>query len=192
MPKDTRKAFLYFCFFLAICMLVWWGVAGTFVRNSSKETYYVERAETDEVLPSFDELPEHESLRTWYCYHRLTILFESRAYSLCVEYDDSTYQQEKSRLLKDLNLHQEQIPNYNHGFFAPSFSLGPYEFHILAGYDFPKDIYFIGFSDSTNEIAYVGYFDFDLDYIDCSLPEFLMEDCGWAGLYPKLKEQIYE
>lgn len=188
MPKDTRKAFLKFCSFLAIGMAVWWGIAGQSVRNSSKETFYVERAETDAVLPSFDELPAYKSRHTWYCFHRLTVLFESRAYSLCVEYDDPVYQQEKARLLKDSNFYQEQIPNYNHGFFDPSFFLGPYEFHILSGYCFPKDIYFIGFSDSTNEVAYVGFFDFDRDYIDGSLPEFLLEDCGWAGLYPELKD----
>ena len=140
MPKDTRKAFLKFCSFLAIGMAVWWGIAGQSVRNSSKETFYVERAETDAVLPSFDELPAYKSRHTWYCFHRLTVLFESRAYSLCVEYDDPVYQQEKARLLKDSNFYQEQIPNYNHGFFEASFFLGPYEFHILSGYCFPKDI----------------------------------------------------
>ena len=44
---------------------------------------------------------------------------------------------------------------------------------------YPKKLVFVGFSDKKQEIAYVYYYNFDLDFIDTSFGEFLKEECGW-------------
>ena len=51
----------------------------------------------------------------------------------------------------------------------------------LEAYDlyYPKELVFVGVSQSRNEIAFIYFYDFDLDYIDRSFADFLIEDCGW-------------
>ena len=44
---------------------------------------------------------------------------------------------------------------------------------------YPKQIVFVGFSDKNNEIVFVFYDDIDIDYINRSFSDFLIEECGW-------------
>ena len=63
------------------------------------------------------------------------------------------------------------------------FELDGFEFQMLSlseyGLYYPKEMVFIGVSEEDNAIAYVYYYDFDLDYISQSFPDFLIEECGW-------------
>ncbi len=64
-----------------------------------------------------------------------------------------------------------------------SFELDGYRFKMLStseyGLYYPKEIVFVGISEGNNEIAFVYFEDRDLDYIEDSFEDFLLDECGW-------------
>ena len=68
---------------------------------------------------------------------------------------------------------------------APIKIIEGYHFRLLAEcedpeqhLDYPKRMFFVITNDTTREIGYLYFHDFDLDYI-ISMTDHILNDCGW-------------
>ena len=134
--------------------------------DKSTWSYY----KSDEFLPKIEDLPKYEDI--FHQYVETQVLFfmtESRC--LVVKYDEETYQKEKSKLGdKYVFLDRKIGTDGNYTMPQPRFSIGSYDFRVVKTYngiksEFPKYFGMIGTSDDEKRIAYLYYYDQDLDYI---------------------------
>lgn len=163
-------------------------------KNSTDISLYEELAAEDAVLPSLDELGEYLSVQS--LYHHDGDLFEWDAYDLAVKYPRDSYDDVKAAIEKKYTFEDDPITyTYNIGskstgivtaYMPPSCRIDDFEIRMLDSESyslvFPKDVYFIGFNDTTFTIVYTYFHDSDLDEI-ASLSDFLMDECGWKELY---------
>lgn len=146
---------------------------------------YINLTEENNFLPKLDELGEYEDYYFKYYHKNNLFIFSSDAYTLKVSYDAENYEKEKERLEQKYVYRTEPWRNWG-GEKAKEaqFQIDTFDMKILSEleYDqlhYPKRLAFVGTSDKNQEIAYVYYYDSELDYIDRSFAEFLREDCGW-------------
>lgn len=125
-----------------------------------------------EFMPSIEELPKYKDIS--YKYNKESVLwYKSDAMTLVVEYDDVTYKSEKEKLSKKYTFLSEKIPFDEEGLYIIpeyKFSINSYNFNVVEerdkdNTDYPKSFGMIGTSDEKRSIAYLYFYDFDLDYI---------------------------
>ncbi|WP_024295039.1 hypothetical protein [Lacrimispora indolis] len=126
-------------------------------------------------MPAIEDLPTSQAIT--YEYNRASIiLFETETLMLVVKYDEEIYKKEKEKLtekykfldhkvVSDFDKEKYYIPEYQ-------FSINNYELKVVNGSDsykaeYPKSFGMIGISDKKKSIAYLYFYDYDLDYIQC-------------------------
>lgn len=124
-------------------------------------------------MPALENLPK--SLDIAYKYNHIpTILSDTDTMVLVVEYDEATYKSEKEKLTSNYNFLTKKVPStYNEdNYLIPEyeFSINSYEFKVVEGNDkskaeYPKSFGMIGTSDKKKSIAYLYFYDHELDYI---------------------------
>ncbi len=181
--KKGIKIFLSIFLVITIIFagLFWWW-SGFFYSTSSR--YYKEISSSEySPLPTVDSLPEHISVKYKYFKDYMGI-WESKAYTMIVEYNEETYKKQKATLYESY----EKLCDWTNTDDENDYPLEkketiPFEFKefffVMYSDDYPHNIYFIGTNDKTNQIAYIYFYDHDLDYIGKSYSEFLDENCGW-------------
>ncbi|MTI71875.1 MAG: hypothetical protein FH751_16625 [Firmicutes bacterium] len=143
--------------------------------SSNIENYLNSGSQIDliakDIMPNLDDLPEYQNITYKYT-HRSIFVFESDSVALIVNYDDKTFKREKQKLAGkyifldenyDLNDYESEdiIPEYE-------FTINSYTFKVVVGKDntqFPKSFGMIGTSEEKKSIAYLYFYDMDLDYI---------------------------
>lgn len=133
-------------------------------------------------LPKLNELDPASDYRFHYMAKRESF-FQSHAYILIVSYDEEEYATQKQLLNENYVYRTDLIEGEDTG-IEPKFRLDGFAFHAAdadAEYSegYPKAMLFIGTSDAENEIAYIYFYDQDLDYVSPSLPEFILRETGW-------------
>lgn len=125
-----------------------------------------------EFMPSIEELPKYKDIS--YKHNKESVLwYTSDAMTLVVEYDDETYKSEKEKLSKRYTFLSEKIPFDEEGLYIIpeyEFSINSYDFKVIEESDnddtyYPKSFGMIGTSDDKRSIAYLYFYDFDLDCI---------------------------
>lgn len=146
---------------------------------------YIDIAETKVILPNIEELGEYEDIDFKF-YRNNMLIFKSDAYILKTSYNDENYEKEKERITKNYSYQTESVRDIvdkNTYEKEPYFIIDTFNMKMLSllEYDleYPEELIFIGTSDENKSIAYVYYYNQDLDYIDNSFERFLKEDCGW-------------
>lgn len=139
--------------------------------------------QSNTYLPSVAQLGEYTDVQYKYL-RRECFIYLSDAYTLRASYApeefakmtdwiDSTY------IFQETVINEAEVKSVREA----SFTIDDFRFRMLSldEYDlyYPKRMAFIGVSDEKREIAFVYFYDFDLDYISDSLADFLVEDCGW-------------
>lgn len=135
-----------------------------------------------EVLPDLESLPEYKSV--FYAYHhdQTSLIFQSETMLLRVTYDRDTYRAEKEKLDEIYSFLDHTVPMKNHpdDFLMPEyeFSINSYEFRVVdrKGTEYtyyPHSFGIIATSDKYCGIAYMYFYDFDLDYISGSMADFV-------------------
>jgi hypothetical protein len=146
------------------------------------------------VLPSIDSLPAYKSIDFQY-YDHIVLLYESEAMVLVVSYDKDTYEDEKvkldtkySFLDHDVTTNIDSkdvytIPEYD-------FTYKGYRFRVVTGTandssEYPKFFGLVATSDEKRSIAYLYFYDSDLDCISDSkdnqpMAEFIKEYFNYA------------
>lgn len=179
--KKAIKIILIVILILAIIVgsLFIWDLLG--FRVSTKSKYYEELAISNKYLPTANSLPEHISVEYKY-FQQNMLIFVSYSYTMIVEYDENTYNEQKEIAhLPFENI--DEFTTYNGDDNEIITNTSPIE---LDGFSFkmysefyPKYIYFIGTNDETNQIAYIYFEDTDLDVIDEPYSTFIKTYCGW-------------
>lgn len=126
-----------------------------------------------EIMPSLEDLPKYEDIEYKYTEKSMLIL-KSHSVALSVSYDYDTFESEKEKLdeqytfldkkiSSDFDKSKYYIPEYE-------FSVQSYTFRVIdkkntSNTEFPKFFGMIGVSEEKKSIAYLYFYDEDLDYI---------------------------
>lgn len=128
-----------------------------------------------EIMPNLDNLPKYESIKYKYT-NKSAFIFENYSVALVVNYDDKTYKSEKDKLVeKYIFLDHKVEYDFDEGLYIIpeyKFSINSYTFKVVAGIEnsytnteFPKSFGMIGTSEENKSIAYLYFYNIDLDYI---------------------------
>ena len=145
-------------------------------RNKNNDFICVE-----EFIPNVDDLGKYKDIDYQCVTTDIVGLFCSQASTLCVEYDNETYQEEKAKLEDKYVFLGPKLGRWYRQLIPESrFSIGSYDFKIVKKiYDvdcsIPSDFVMIGTSDEKKRIAYLYFVDQDLNYIDESMEVFVRE-----------------
>lgn len=181
--KKRTKIFLSIFLVITIILagLFWWW-CGFFYSTSS---YFYKQVSNSEYspLPTIDSLPEHKSVKYKYFKDYMGI-FESEAYTMIVEYDEETYNNQKIVIYEPFEALTDWTDTDEDAWYPEKKKdTTPFEFKdfsfMMYSDDYPHYIYFIGTNDETNEIAYIYFADHDLDEISKPYSVFIDESCGW-------------
>lgn len=136
-------------------------------------------------MPKIEELPESNTIEYRYTNNSI-IISQSDSIALVVSYDDSTY--EKEKLNGQYTYLDKPVYDYDiDSFLIPEneFKVNSYTFRVASGNDsytadYPKSFGMVGTSDEKKSIAYLYFYDSDLDYISkkdnrTSMLEFVKE-----------------
>ena len=160
-----------------------WGYFEVMLADRGAEAVSAYQADETvrEEMPEVDELGAYTDIAFYDYYSQMAVFFTCDADTLIVTYDQADYQAEKDALAQ-----RDTIET------ADAYWLRCERTCTLEGFDFamlhlesqyyPKEMLLVGTNDETGQIAYVCFYDDDLDYID-SLTEFLLIDCGWEHIF---------
>lgn len=167
--------YLFIIIFAIIVILCFIGFSKP--NKTDKKEYLNSGSEIDihakSFMPLIEDLPKYLDMSYKYN-HASIILFETDTIMLVVSYDEETYKKEKEKLaekykfldhkvVSDFDKNKYYIPEYQ-------FSINNYDFQVADGNDnyqaeYPKSFGMIGISDNKKSIAYLYFYDYDLDYI---------------------------
>ncbi|MCL2633867.1 MAG: hypothetical protein FWD34_05060 [Oscillospiraceae bacterium] len=184
MIKRLRKPLIVFLVIVILISLIHLFFFRTTVVNnlSDYESRRTQWFVISEMLPELSELPEYADIDYQYRERRYAYIFTSLTIRLVVSYDEETYKQEKAKL-EELDFLENKIDNLvpEHEFFINS-----YHFRILNNDSFdvgdirpiglgnyPKTISFIATSDEKNSIAYLYFYNQDVDFIRRPMEEII-------------------
>lgn len=125
------------------------------------------------IMPKLSSLPKYESVDYRYT-HISHYIFESDSVVLAVKYDKDTYKREKELLFENYPFLNRKIKfgfdDNKYCIPENEFSINSFKFKVIDkssndNTQFPKSFGIIGTSDKKNSIAYLYFYDFDIDYI---------------------------
>lgn len=121
----------------------------------------------------FEKFGEYKNISN-YKFHSMAI-FSQEAYTTIVKYDEDKFDSEKSNIESNHNFYS--VPTDDEE-AEPVFLYGGFNFKVEISDWYPKEMNLIGINEATNEIAFITFYDYDLDSIS-DYEEFLEYDCGW-------------
>ncbi len=200
MGKKRNGCLIVFIVFIAlIALLLWLAVCPHTKRSIDIDLY---RALSGEIsgpnaldlnlhlegvpcpydLPQLGELEPYEDYRYQYTLMYQAI-FAWDAHCLIVSYDEAQYAVQKAALEDRYLFHDaETIQAYDGDMPWYEDTADGFQFRVVQGGYYPKEMFFLGFGDEKQEIAIVYFYDIDLDYVDDPLAEFLKENTGWERI----------
>ena len=177
------------CFLLIVCSVF---LLTACSRNNKDIAVYEQRAAEDRIMPTRDELGDYVSLHSL-CHYESELFFSWEGWNLIVEYTAENYASQKTQVEGKYTFKDHPYNPYK---YHLSENDSPYETTVGAFFfrglddlayfgdskseNFPKLVYMIGFNDKEHKIAYVRFYDSDLDTAD-SLEE-LLRYAGWYQL----------
>ena len=144
--------------------------------NEAVQQYYSSVSER-ELMPDLSELGNPAKIE-YYNLFSSFLIFSCETDGLICNYNQEDYVLQKARLDTAYKFQTEKTEDG----FVPMVEIDGYQFQMLSideyNLYYPMEVVLIGYSDDTNEIVYLRFFDIDLDYIT-SLYDFITEECGW-------------
>ena len=169
--------------FIVLCGLLGYYIFGERDKVSYDINEWSNLEKTFTYLPSVEEMGEYSDLKSKY-QHRDCFIFQSDAYVLRATYSKDIFDRQKDSILNNYSF-QETVIDYGEKTTEKetNFEFDGFKFQMLSLEEYnlyyPKQIVFVGISEKNNEIAFVFFDDFDLDYIGDSFKDFLVDECGW-------------
>lgn len=184
LKKKTTLGFV----FLSIIIIVFTIIKISDAKSTNIQSYLATGSNLDEeakyMMPTLENLPKYKDIDYKYTSNRYFI-FESHSVVLSIQYDDETYKSEKGNLEETY----EFLNGRNIDFKQKGVSVSPYyefpvntyTFRIVEGVKdnegysmgYPKSFGLIGTSDEKKRIAYLYFYDFDLDVGEDSMEQFV-------------------
>ena len=121
----------------------------------------------------FEKFGKYESIES-YKYHSMAI-FSQEAYTTIVKYDKDNFESKKSNIESNHKFYSVPVDDEE---AEPVFSYEGFSFRVEISDWYPKEMNLVGINEATNEIAFITFYDYDLDTID-DYEEFLEYYCGW-------------
>lgn len=121
----------------------------------------------------FEKFGKYESIES-YKYHSMAI-FSQEAYATIVKYDKDNFESKKSNIESNHKFYSVPVDDEE---AEPAFSYEDFSFRVEVSDWYPKEMNLVGINEATNEIAFITFYDYDLDTID-DYKEFLDYYCGW-------------
>jgi len=121
----------------------------------------------------FEKFGEYKNISN-YKYHSMAI-FSQEAYTTIVKYDKDNFQSKKSDIESNHKFYSVPVDD---GEAEPVFSYGGFSFRVELSDWYPKEMNLVGINEATNEIAFITFYDYDLDTIT-DFGDFLNDYCGW-------------
>lgn len=151
-------------------------------EGAQAERNYAVAVGENTLMPKISELGSPEEIE----YNKAVssaAIFVSEADHLICRYTDEDYEVQKARLEEGYVFQNEPIYS-DDALCQPEVTIDEYRFRMLSleAYSqelyYPKEVMLVGYSEEAKEIAYIFFYDIDLDFIS-SLEEFIEDDCGW-------------
>ena len=169
MLKSKKKVIVSLSIILFIILLAF------LVYKSSNYTIKgIENYDEEYCNFSLDEIGDYEDI--YYQYTKKgSVLFNSSSAMIIADYDDLAFN-EQLNAIASKEYQKEAILFDETKFKLPNteFCIGGWNFKILKNsendYDYPKLINFIAVNEVKKEIAYLTFFDYDMDYL-CTVDE---------------------
>lgn len=126
-------------------------------------------------LPLLKEMEPYSACRFNYT-HKRAAVFNSNAYVLAVEYEDmQSYERMKAKLECSYAYLTDEVYGVE-----PECKMNDFVIHAAEGGNYPKEMLFLGFSDTRQEITIIYYYDVELDMISVPLGKFINTETGWS------------
>lgn len=155
----------------------------TSYKGNRAEIKYTEFVENDPLLPQLSETGNPESVE-YYDYNARIIFFFYESDTLICKYNEQDYTEQKTLLDEKYVFQTEELVELGYS-CEPTVQIDNYTFRFLSvdEYDlyYPKEVYLIATNDTTREIAYISFYDIDLDFIS-DATDFINYDCGWEHI----------
>lgn len=155
----------------------------TSYKGNRAEIKYTEFVENDPLLPQLSETGNPESVE-YYDYYARIIFFFYESDTLICKYNEQDYTEQKTLLDEKYVFQTEELVESGYS-CEPTVQIDNYTFRFLSvdEYDlyYPKEVYLIATNDTTREIAYISFYDIDLDFIS-DATDFINGDCGWEHI----------
>lgn len=130
----------------------------------------------------FEKFGKYKNISN-YKYHSMAI-FSQAAYTTIIKYDKDNFQSKKSNIESNHKFYSVPVDD---GEADPVFSYEGFSFRVELSDWYPKEMNLVGINESTNEIAFITFYDYDLDTID-DYEEFLEYYCGWRYIVKERKK----
>lgn len=184
-----KRIFIIIIILITIGILILIGIKFTNSNKTNINKYLNNESKIDmyakSFMPDINDLPKYQDIS--YKYNKSSIiLFETETIILVVNYDEETYEKEKEKLTEKYKfLNHKVISNFDKSKYSIpkyEFSINSYNFKVPdenENYEaiYPKSFGIVGISDEKKSIAYLYFYDFDLDYIsgdkDSSMANFI-------------------
>ena len=147
---------------------------------------YAELYEVSELLPDIGAVARSER-STYYHYRAMYVFFECETHTVISKYGSVDYAEQLALINERYTFRTEATVGEDYT-CLPYADIDGFHFRVIADPDeadmydaYPKKVLIVGTNDETSEIAYIHFYDFDLDYIT-SLEDFILEDCGWERI----------
>ncbi len=179
-----KKILIYFLLILTISL------TGCDYTSSDIDKYLETGSALDgeaiSVMPILDNLPKSEDMKYAHT-HKNLLMFESDSVVLEVVYNENTYEEEKNKLnnqfifFKGSSLDEDTGKSEDYKAIEDyTFKMESYVFKIVAkdsenNTGVPKSFGMIGTSDEKKAIAYLYFYDFDLDTLGTEMVDFIHE-----------------
>ncbi|MGM9972981.1 MAG: hypothetical protein ACI33K_02925 [Clostridiaceae bacterium] len=165
-------------YLLILCIFLILGFTGCSKSNTDIKQYLNSGNIIDkpakEFMPSIENLPKYKAI-SYNFNSNSKIFLKSEAITLVVQYDGETYEKEKERLTKAYKFLEEKAASDPEEirYYVPEheFSISNFDFKVADNNhnykaDYPKSFGMVGTSDMKRSIAYLYFYDSDLDSIE--------------------------
>lgn len=169
------SSFILILTLVSFSFLAFWGPTVEFrtFDNAEEINEYYNKNDSLNYDFDFEKFGKYESIES-YKYHSMAI-FSQEAYTTIVKYDKENFESKKSNIESNHKFYSVPVDEEE---AEPAFSYEDFSFRVEVSDWYPKEMNLVGINEATNEIAFITFYDFDLDTID-DYEEFLDYYCGW-------------
>ena len=140
-------------------------------------------------MPEIDEMGEYENLEYYHYKQIYSVLFMSDVHTVVCQYSEEEYEAQKAYVEENYVFRTDDYRDLSRQdgeyYLPPTAEIDGFTFRYLDessyGFYHPKYVVLIGMNDETLEIAYIDFYDIDLDYFS-PLDEFILNECGWEHI----------
>ena len=138
-------------------------------KTEDYESFLSKASDAEFLMPSTDDLGKYEDVVFGYKNHVVSVylLADSDGVSVFVSYNKEHYEEEKEKVLtRYAFLTEPLVDRGNYTYPVASFDYNGYSFRITAkDHHAPKSFMMVGVNDEKMKIAYLYYYDVELDYL---------------------------